>query len=91
MRKNLGVVFDAWRHRRPCHLTGSCWTDGTTLYSYNTAILTRAGDGQVILNGTTYSKTTSEQQNALRAVLETFKEVTGCPWDSTPHELVARA
>ena len=90
MRKNLRAAYDAWQQHRPARPAASCWTDGTTLYSYDTAILTRAGDGQRVLNMTRYSRTTSTQQHALAAVVEA-REVSGLPRGATVNDLMARA
>jgi hypothetical protein len=53
----------------------SIWTDGETVYSYGTALLTRIneegrGDCELIFNATKYSVTTSRQQNDLRELME---------------------
>lgn len=89
MRKNLSEAYAAWQERRPCRPAVSCWTDGQTLYSYDTAILTRAGDGRIILNRTKYSATTSQQQAALSYALPTFREVYGIRRNANGFDLEA--
>jgi hypothetical protein len=71
MRKNTLEVFGAWmqgRERKRGRM--SIWTDGETVYSYGTALLTRTEDGELIFNATKYSVTTSCQQNNLRELME---------------------
>lgn len=41
-------------------------TDGTTLYSYNTAIAKRMPNGEIIINNTKYSRTTSKHLGYLK-------------------------
>lgn len=83
MRKNMQEVIEAWengsRMTRP-----SCSTDGRNIYSYGTIILRGATDGRSHeMNGTKYSATTSNQQNAIRGYFarqnHALKEVTGIP------------
>jgi hypothetical protein len=60
MRKNCRWTFDAWRAGRSLKPAESIWTDGTTVYSYRTAIAVTLPSG-VILNRTPYSVTTTTQ------------------------------
>lgn len=81
MRKNTQEVFAAWEKGKACRSSDSIWTDGVSIYSYNTALLTRKADGMLILNATKYSNTTSRQQSDLREMLvgERFDSITGAP------------
>lgn len=68
-QKNVYEVFYAWvKERRKA--SGAISTDGQTIYSYDTAILTRSDDGRIVLNRTKYSPTTSRHQNGIRAGLD---------------------
>jgi hypothetical protein len=64
MRKNTEQVINAFLCGESKNLH-SIKTDGTTIFSYDTAILTRGKNGYVIYNGTRYTNTTSQQQNAI--------------------------
>ncbi len=67
MRKNTEKVFNAWINERP--LNGpSISTDGRTIFSYSTPILSRESDG-IFLNTKKYSNTTSRQQSDLSLLL----------------------
>lgn len=46
--------------------SGSMMSDGTTLYSYNTAIAKRMPNGEIVINNTKYSKTTSTHVSLLK-------------------------
>lgn len=75
MRKNTKEVFQAWVQGKKRQRSRSIWTDGGTIYSYGTALLTRIneegrGDCELIFNATKYSVTTSCQQNDLRELME---------------------
>lgn len=78
MRKNMEAVLTAWDNRRSARFP-SCWTDGDTIFSYDTAILVRDGDGRQILNATKYSATTSQQQAAIWYWVGNVVEVSGLP------------
>ena len=82
MRKNCRWTFDAWRAGRSLKPAESIWTDGTTVYSYQTAIAVTLPSG-VILNRTPYSVTTTTHQNGLAVGLEeegtTFLVVENVP------------
>lgn len=67
MRKNTEAVLNAFAAGRKEGKAGApIWTDGLTVYSYDTALMTRA-HGATILNVETYSHTTTVHQNAMRA------------------------
>ena len=89
MRRNMEEVLNAWQARRPNRSHRSISTDGETLWSYDTAILTRADDGRVILNVTRYSATTSSQQKALTFNLDTYKSVDKVRRGATRDDLQA--
>lgn len=67
MRKNLQLVFEAWR-RGESRPGTSINTDGNVIRSYTTPIVKRTESG-VLFNHTNYSKTTTAQQNSLRVLL----------------------
>ena len=89
MRKNCQRTLAAWRTGKSLRAAQSIWTDGETIFSYGTALVTGRGD-QTILNRTTYSSTTSQHQNALAAELESF-EVEGLEQGVTAHGLLLAA
>lgn len=67
MRLNTEKVcraFDAGKH---CRKSDSVWTNGDSIYSYETCILTRRADGGLILNETRYSATTMVHQLGIAA------------------------
>jgi len=66
VRKNCQEVVRAWERGQACHKTPSIWTDGERIMSYGTCILQNVG-GQLYLNRTRYSVTTTIHQNALAA------------------------
>lgn len=68
MRKNTREVFIAWLNHRTHKSNGSIWTDGEKIFSYKT-ILVQKIDGEVYLNRTKYSPTTSNHQNGLAVLL----------------------
>lgn len=66
MKSNLVRVLISWDDSRAEGRTGSSiWTDGDTIFSYGTAILTGRAFAGLVLNVTKYSATTSTFQNAL--------------------------
>lgn len=70
MRQNIQEVISAWNwNRHKSHL--SCSTDGVSIFSYDTCILTPLDAGMpdvgpFVFNVTKYSRTTSGQQTAIR-------------------------
>lgn len=92
MRKNCQQTvkaFDNDKARKPAE---SIWTDGETIFSYRTALLTFVPGTGYILNRTTYSVTTTIHQNALRVEYrdQTVHEVDGLRQGATRQELVAK-
>ena len=85
MRKNCRLTYDAWRDGRAVEPSPSIWTDGATVYSYQTAIAVRRPSG-VLLNRTPYSRTTTTHQNALAVQLYSdavaYLEVWDVPRDT---------
>jgi hypothetical protein len=78
MRRNTEAVFIAWMARKP--LGGrSISTDGNRIFSYQTCIVERQGDGRVLVNRTKYSPTTSQQQSALAEAIGYGLELRGVP------------
>ena len=52
-------------------------TDGTTIYSYGTAIAKRMKNGEIVVNNTSYSRTTSSKHMpALRSALRDERKVS---------------
>lgn len=52
-------------------------TDGTTLYSYRTAIAKRMKNGEIVVNTSKYSRTTSSKHMpALRSALSNVRNVS---------------
>lgn len=101
MRKNAAAVYAAWLDGRPLRRARSIWTDGESIYSYDTAILARDA-ANVILNVTKYSQTTTTHQNGLAVALgghwpirrpspAPVLEVDGMPLESTPDDLIRAA
>ena len=82
MRKNCRLTYEAWRDGRAVRPSDSIWTDGASVYSYQTAIAVRRPAG-VILNRTPYTKTTTIHQNALASQLDSdavnYSEVVDIP------------
>ena len=72
MKKNCQRTLNAWFQDDPFGKQGdSIWTDGDTIYSYNTWILAEPEDSAEIhwtvfeFNNTKYSRTTTTHQNAI--------------------------
>lgn len=65
MRKNTSEVIEAFKARRSLRKCEAIWTDGESIYSYQTCIATRADNGAIVVNLTKYSVTTTIHQNAL--------------------------
>lgn len=58
------------REESPAGVRGSAiWTDGRSIWSYATCLVTRQIDGSLIVNDTTYSTTTTIQQRGLAVLL----------------------
>lgn len=74
MRANTRRAFEAWAIGKSYKGSSSVTTDGTTIFSYATPIVTRVGvkgEGEVVVvNMTGYSVTTTQDQNALRVLCE---------------------
>lgn len=66
MRKNCQDVVRAWERGKACSKADSIWTDGHRIMSYGTCLVENVG-GQLYLNRTRYSVTTTVHQNALAA------------------------
>lgn len=89
MRKNCAQVLDAWNNGRACSPAQSIWTDGVTIYSYSTAIVT--GRVRPIVNMTKYSVTTSTHQNAIVRGLGHVEIVDGLPAGVDRQDLIDAA
>lgn len=68
MRKNVENVFNSWWNARENKQHETIHTNGQTIFSYRTPIIFRT-EGGILLDSTKYSKTTTRQQNSLRALL----------------------
>lgn len=92
MRRNVERVLQAWRDGRQLDLR-SISTNGTSIYSYGTCIVAvRQSSGDLVVNMTPYSTTTSAQQNSLRdALCRTARTVTGLRRGATAEELLGAA
>ena len=71
MRKNCQQVVSHWLMGQELRKAPSIWTDGESIYSYNTVILANV-NGNLVLNRTKYSSTTTTHQNAIAAWLEAY-------------------
>lgn len=93
MRKNLRLVLTSFQQERTRVGTASIWTDGASIFSYNTCILTRLTAteehplGQVVRNMTKYSHTTTEQQNSLALEYEDALVLEAVPLGSSADTL----
>jgi hypothetical protein len=97
MRVGTRRVFDAWVDYKEDRTQNAIWTDGESIYSYGTVLLIEgdtfmnklangmhtASRGKIVLNRTTYSKTTTTHQNGLATLLTQsgieFEEVDNIP------------
>ena len=71
MRQNLKKAYEAWNNGESYGNDGdTIWTNGHTIYSYHTAIVSDTEElKSVLFNGTHYSHTTTVQQLSLRYLL----------------------
>lgn len=94
MRVNTRKALNAWNEGRSAHPAQAIHTDGVSIYSYGTCIVT-LHNNLVIVNMTKYSRTTTVHQNALAAVLPRGLagkiEVDGLPIGASPDALVRAA
>jgi hypothetical protein len=79
MRVNTGKALRAWTAGKMWKQAESIWSNGTSLYSYDTELARKDGE-TVYLNVTRYSYTTSRHQNALKKVLPDAVHVDGIPF-----------
>lgn len=77
MRQKCRDTYDAWcvgKKLIPSRKFMSVWTDGYTIFSYDTPILhffeLKNGPEVYVLNLSEYSTTTSQHQNGLHRLLE---------------------
>lgn len=91
MRQNTSRVIDAWERGEPDRGSRSIWTDGTAVWSYETCIAVREGDGRRVLNMTRYSVTTCEKQNALAEAVPYALHVSGLKRGAKPADLAFAA
>lgn len=69
MRKMTIDVYQAWKAGKARKPGSSIWTDGETVYSYNTPIMRRVKGEHIVLNVRKYSVTTTRHQNGLQELL----------------------
>ena len=96
MRKNCERAYKAWSDGRALRPAPSIWSDGNTLWSYWTAIAAvDPARSMIVLNRTSYSKTTTIHQNALAYVMRfedyVLVEVDDVPKGASPEVMVALA
>lgn len=93
MRANTGRVLGAWYGSRAAGKAGgSIWTDGVTIWSYQTALVSplhpETADLPLVVNVTQYSPTTSGHRNAMLEKLPgNVVKVDGLPMGSGAPEL----
>ena len=88
MRKGTLTVIRAFEHGVSAHPSRAIWTDGTSIYSYDTCLLT--GDpvtGEFILNRSSYTNTTSQHQTALAVYFRPAVVLHGLRWGVRPDAL----
>lgn len=78
MQKTLLHAVRAYNLRWYYRKADSIWSNGTSLYSYDTELL-RERDGRTYLNVTKYSRTTSRHQNALKVAFPDAIHVDNVP------------
>ena len=90
MRKNCQRALRSWCQNEGAVSapTESIWSDGETIWSYRTALVTKWG-GTTVLNMSKYSTTTAVHQNALAAALPNATQVDGLPFGAGTYELGA--
>lgn len=97
MRRQLEQVLEAFLESEKCRPADAIWTDGDSIFSYNTCLLSwvQTGDDEkaYVINGTRYSPTTTRYQNdiiadATRAGIE-FVIVQDIPRGASPADLIA--
>lgn len=102
MRKNCQQAVRAFDNARAARPAEAIWTDGQTVFSYRTAILTvfvvEGEEGRseevYVLNRTSYSVTTTVHQNALAAEyrgVDTLVTVDGLPTGCSRQDLIDAA
>lgn len=78
--KNRDVIA-AFIQGRPAH-TANLESVGDRLINYNTVLAQRLPNGEIIVNSTKYSVSTSRIQSYLRADVDTYQEVTDIPMNT---------
>lgn len=66
--KNINDVLDAWHNNQHCRKNVTIWTNGRSIFSYDTCVLTQfdyEGVTYTVVNVSKYSQTTSKQVNAI--------------------------
>lgn len=77
MRANARKALTAWETGKRWRGAESIWSDGVSIWSYRTELVTRDAEGRVLLNVTRYSPTTSRHQNALAVAIPDAVQVDG--------------
>lgn len=97
MNSNAERVYRAFLSGTIARPASALWTDGDTLYSYETAIITRTHDvtpngPRFVVNVTSYSKTTSAHRNGCVALLKgSYVTVDNIPKGTNGRELLEAA
>ncbi len=91
--KTAITLFHQGKASPPSQRGTSIWTDGETIWSYGTALVTRLsshGFHGYALNMTTYSRTTTDKQSSLRRELQPspVQEVYDVDRGAGPHTLM---
>ncbi len=71
--------------------TNSFWTDGDTVWSYDTAIAIRTKEGHIFLNTTRYSPIITRYQNALEKEYPSARQVNNVRRGATRATLINRS
>lgn len=83
MRKNTKEAIRRWQDGRasiPSQHGSSIWSDGDSIWSYQTCIATRTAAGYVVLNGTKYSRTTTQHQAGIKLWLDQCHDAKWNTW-----------
>lgn len=86
MRKNLFQALGAFRSGETKKF-GSLSSKHNSIFSYNTCILTKSDSGEIILNVSRYSPTTSRQQHSLKVEYPNAILVDGLGFGATEDKL----
>jgi len=80
MRKNIEHVIKAFADKRTCN-EKTCSTDGETIFSYETPVALRTGDGSIYLLSHFPTRTTQAHISAINSMLECVLVDSLMPWN----------